>query len=99
MAIKFEAHSAEEKELAHEYEIYKLLNAADENSDCEARGFPRAYYFGPFPTVAFHILITTYLPQEIDDLFENKCKKQFTRETIILIFIQTVKQQRLNIFR
>lgn len=87
VAIKFELCGSNCSFLQAEYEAYTMLEATT-NPDCVLHGIPYVYYYGPF-IEKYIIIAMTRLDSNINDEFE-RCGKQFTRETLILILIQAV---------
>lgn len=90
--MKLEPTSQAERHLNQEFEMYKLLGAASDFTNdiiSEMHGISHVYYYGSFLAPHFNIIIMTLLDRNLNNIFE-KCRREFTRETIIMIFLQAV---------
>lgn len=89
VAIKFEPDSQPKKYLSQEYDMYNALKATAKDSSSEVHGILRVFHFGSFLNTALHMLVINPLDNSIFDMFK-KFHGQFTRETILLTFLQSV---------
>lgn len=89
VAVKFEPTSATNKCLSKEYDMYKALGATADDYRSELHGISRIYYFGIFLKPFFNILVMDVFDQNLYQLYK-RFNRQFTRETVLLIFLQTV---------
>lgn len=87
-----ESTDQKKKHLHHEYLMYKELNATTMNSNCEENHISRIYYYGSFLEPHFTMIIMSFFDRSVNDMFE-KSHRRLTRETLLLIFLQTVKLQ------